>query len=187
MDLAQTAERAKQWSQAADWWQEAAATAKKIRPDAQADFRSRMEWAKHYDAATKQAAELVAKLKAKEDARTRVLLLHVQTADLDDPGTAGTYLTPDVAETWRSQLPLAVQKSASLSVAACRELGAHAASSFGAGFGGAVWALVNAGEVGDFAQAWQARYRGDFPQAAAHAAFRVCQPGPAAFTMPLNL
>ncbi len=122
VDLAQTAERAKQWSQAADWWQEAAATAKKIRPDAQADFRSRMEWAKHYDAATKQAAELVAKLKAKEDARTRVLLLHVQTADLDDPGTAGTYLTPDVAETWRSQLPLAVQKSASLSVAACREL-----------------------------------------------------------------
>ncbi|MCY2926041.1 MAG: hypothetical protein NT031_11485 [Planctomycetota bacterium] len=122
VNLAQTAEQAKQWAQAADWWQEAAATAKKIRPEAQADYRSRMEWARHFDAAAKQVAELTAKLKAKEDLVSRLLLLHVQTADLDDPGAATGNLTPDVPEIWRTQLPLARQKPDSLSIEACREL-----------------------------------------------------------------
>ena len=48
--------------------------------------------------------------------------------------------------------------------ATARELGATAASSFGAGFGGAVWALVPASEVGDFSTAWKERYSRDFPR-----------------------
>lgn len=121
-DLARASEQAKQWARAADWWQEAAATAKKVRPEAQADCRSRMEWARHNDAAAKQVAELTAKLKAKEDLSTRTLLLHVQTADLDDPGAAAENLTPDVPEIWRTQLPLAGQTPDSLGIEACREL-----------------------------------------------------------------
>jgi galactokinase len=35
-----------------------------------------------------------------------------------------------------------------------RELGALAACSFGAGFGGSVWALVDRGIAGDFAARW---------------------------------
>src|SRR5699024_12638852 len=39
-----------------------------------------------------------------------------------------------------------------------RELGAHAASAFGAGFGGSVWALVPEQEAGAFAERWAAHY-----------------------------
>src|SRR5690625_5597918 len=40
-----------------------------------------------------------------------------------------------------------------------RELGAHAASAFGAGFGGSVWALVPEQEAGAFAERWAAQDR----------------------------
>lgn len=58
-----------------------------------------------------------------------------------------------------------------------RELGAHAASSFGAGFGGSVWALVNAASAQDFAERWLAAYAAEHPGAAAHAAAFVTRPG----------
>lgn len=48
--------------------------------------------------------------------------------------------------------------------ATARELGAVAASSFGAGFGGAVWALVPPADANEFCQAWQTRYVRDVPQ-----------------------
>jgi galactokinase len=38
-----------------------------------------------------------------------------------------------------------------------RTLGAFAASNFGAGFGGAVWALIDAGEADAFARKWHTR------------------------------
>ena len=43
------------------------------------------------------------------------------------------------------------------------ELGAFAASAFGAGFGGSVWALVPAGDALAFGQEWMGRYREAFP------------------------
>ena len=58
-----------------------------------------------------------------------------------------------------------------------RELGAHAASSFGAGFGGSVWALVDASSAPDFADRWLAAYAAQHPAAAAHAAVFVTRPG----------
>ncbi len=66
---------------------------------------------------------------------------------------------------------------------AAREGGAVAASAFGAGFGGAVWALVPAAEVQAFREAWAARYAETFPQRAGHAGFFVERPGPAAFQL----
>ena len=50
---------------------------------------------------------------------------------------------------------------------AAREAGAVAASAFGAGFGGSVWALVRDEEVEAFRQDWLARYRMAFPADAA--------------------
>lgn len=47
--------------------------------------------------------------------------------------------------------------------ASAREEGAHAASAFGAGFGGSVWALVDAAGAGDFIQRWRSRYLERFP------------------------
>ena len=66
-----------------------------------------------------------------------------------------------------------------------RELGAVAASAFGAGFGGSVWALVRAAEAAPFAARWEASYRAAFPEAARSARFLFTGPGPGAFRLPL--
>lgn len=61
-----------------------------------------------------------------------------------------------------------------------REHGADAASAFGAGFGGSVWALVAAENASRFADAWRAAYAQQFPVANAAAEFIITPPGPAA-------
>jgi galactokinase len=61
-----------------------------------------------------------------------------------------------------------------------REHGANAASAFGAGFGGSVWALVAADGAEQFAAAWRDAYADEFPVPAAHAEFIVTRPGPGA-------
>ena len=61
-----------------------------------------------------------------------------------------------------------------------RELGAHAASSFGAGFGGSVWALVDADRAEDFAGDWHRAYARRHPAAAARSESFVTRPGAAA-------
>ena len=64
-----------------------------------------------------------------------------------------------------------------------RRLGAVAASAFGAGFGGSVWALVPEPRGDRFARNWQDAYARVFPAVAGRAAFiRTC-PGPAAFRL----
>lgn len=70
-----------------------------------------------------------------------------------------------------------IQETAAL-VASARSLGAVAASAFGAGFGGSVWALVAAGEADGFRAAWEGDYRRRFPAAAASSEFFVTRPGP---------
>ena len=59
-----------------------------------------------------------------------------------------------------------------------RELGAAAASAFGAGFGGSVWALVGESDAERFAARWEADYRSAFTHVSP--AFLVTGPGPAA-------
>jgi galactokinase len=61
-----------------------------------------------------------------------------------------------------------------------RELGAVAASAFGAGFGGAVYALVRASDAEDFRDRWAARYTSAFPSRRANAKFFITHAGPAA-------
>jgi galactokinase len=43
------------------------------------------------------------------------------------------------------------------------EQGAFAASAFGAGFGGSVWALIPAADAAAFGEEWMRRYRAAFP------------------------
>ncbi len=64
-----------------------------------------------------------------------------------------------------------------------RELGAAAASAFGAGFGGSVWAMVRGDEADAFLENWAARYREAYPGDAANASFFLTRPGPAAFDL----
>lgn len=61
-----------------------------------------------------------------------------------------------------------------------RRLGADAASAFGAGFGGSVWALVAEGDSQQFSMAWRDAYRRHHPAAAERAAFFETAPGSAA-------
>ncbi|MCZ6632874.1 MAG: galactokinase [bacterium] len=62
-----------------------------------------------------------------------------------------------------------------------RRLGAVAASAFGAGFGGSVWALVSDTAVGPLLKKWEDVYRTEFPDRAARASFFATDSGPAAF------
>lgn len=59
-----------------------------------------------------------------------------------------------------------------------RELGAVAASSFGAGFGGSVWAMVPDSLSHHFAEDWGARYREAYPGLAARSMFFTSPAGP---------
>jgi galactokinase len=62
-----------------------------------------------------------------------------------------------------------------------RELGAIAASAFGAGFGGSVWALATREDASAFLESWRDDYTGRFPQHASRSAFFTTAAGPAAF------
>jgi len=61
-----------------------------------------------------------------------------------------------------------------------RRLGAVAASAFGAGFGGSVWALVPEDRAEPFQADWARAYRRAFPDAAPRAEFFVTRAGPPA-------
>jgi len=66
---------------------------------------------------------------------------------------------------------------------AARRLGALAASAFGAGFGGSVWALVEADAAETFRAKWMDDYFGRFPERSHTGEFFVSRPGPAAFRL----
>jgi len=82
----------------------------------------------------------------------------------------------DAAERW-----LGNQIAETITLARhARECGAVAASAFGAGFGGSVWALVPEDEALRFSGRWSAAYRAAHPEAAARATFFETRPGPSA-------
>jgi galactokinase len=59
-----------------------------------------------------------------------------------------------------------------------RNLGALAASAFGGGFGGSVWALTPSRQAEEFRQEWEADYRDRYPEAARSGEFFVSGAGP---------
>jgi galactokinase len=59
-----------------------------------------------------------------------------------------------------------------------RSLGAAAASAFGGGFGGSVWAMVEAADADGFRKRWAERYARAFPASAPESRFFVTRPGP---------
>jgi galactokinase len=64
-----------------------------------------------------------------------------------------------------------------------RRLGAVAASAFGAGFGGSVWALLPDAGAEVFCRRWEEAYRDQFPEAARGARFLFTRPGPGAYRL----
>jgi len=73
-----------------------------------------------------------------------------------------------------NQIPETIELACS-----ARRLGAIAASAFGAGFGGSVWALVRSEQGGDFRAAWEEHYRRQFPGVAQASQFFLSGAGPA--------
>ncbi len=63
------------------------------------------------------------------------------------------------------------------------DCGASAASSFGAGFGGSVWALTRREHLGPFIAEWRRRYAAAFPEPATRAVYVPTRPGTAAFML----
>jgi galactokinase len=66
---------------------------------------------------------------------------------------------------------------------AARQAGAAAASAFGAGFGGSVWALVRVDQAPAVLEDWRRRYKQAFPEPATRASFFTTRCGPAAFEL----
>jgi galactokinase len=64
-----------------------------------------------------------------------------------------------------------------------RSLGAVAASAFGAGFGGSVWALVRRDDAQRFTECWHESYAARFPEPATRASFFTTGAGPAAMRL----
>ena len=64
-----------------------------------------------------------------------------------------------------------------------RELGALAACSFGAGFGGSVWALIPREQAEPLLESWARKYEAAFPEPFSRASFFTSRPGPATFEL----
>ncbi len=69
-----------------------------------------------------------------------------------------------------------IPQTSRMQALAC-ELGATGAASFGAGFGGSVWALVETAQAEDFAASWLATYTSEFPDTRQRATTLVTRPG----------
>ena len=69
---------------------------------------------------------------------------------------------------------------------AVEEFGAVAASAFGAGFGGSVWALVPRAEAERFTEQWRRAYSLAFPEVAARGSWLGTRPSPPAAEVPTD-
>lgn len=99
-----------------------------------------------------------------------------EALDLGDLRTFGTLVDRSQAAAERA-LGNQVPETISLARSA-RALGAHAASAFGAGFGGSVWALIDRATAEAFCSAWRERYVKDFPECARSCHFFLTSAGP---------
>jgi len=118
--------------------------------------------------------ELAARL-AQFHQETEVIVPGVASAMRDrDFATLGTLVDRSQAlaeSALGNQVPETIHLARS-----ARERGAIAASAFGAGFGGAVWAMVPRVGASTFAGLWRAAYEREFPARRAHAQWLVTQP-----------
>ena len=110
-----------------------------------------------------------------EDARVPQALDAFLAADAARLGELARASQAD-AEAWLENQTEETRQLAQLAV----EQGAFAASSFGAGFGGSVWALTAAGEADRFGERWIARYRSCWPTMT-RASWFSARPAPALF------
>lgn len=107
----------------------------------------------------------------REDARIPAAVDAFRAADRDRIAGLSADSQADAERLLRNQVPETIALAH-----AARSLGAFGASSFGAGFGGSVWALVDRDDAPAFARRWHAAYREEQPEA--NAVAFIAPPGP---------
>jgi len=107
-----------------------------------------------------------------EDRRVMQAVRALQESDGQGMGQLSRASQEDAERLLRNQTP---ETSALTSTA--RDLGALASSSFGAGFGGSVWALVKKEDASSFSARWLAEFRTRFPARETATVFEA-PPGP---------
>ncbi|MEO5898193.1 MAG: galactokinase family protein [Vicinamibacterales bacterium] len=109
----------------------------------------------------------------REDARVAEAIAALRNADARSLGDLSDASQREAAELLGNQVPETVALSRG-----ARSCGAFASCSFGAGFGGSVWAVVEEDRAAAFAAEWVERYQQDHPHRAALSF--LADPGPAA-------
>ena len=110
---------------------------------------------------------------AHENARVQAAMAALRQGDATTLGRLAAESQADSERLLKNQVP---ETSALVRLAV--DGGAIAARSFGAGFGGSVWAIVQDADAARFAEQWIAAYRAVYPEAAARAVAFVSRPGP---------
>ncbi len=108
-----------------------------------------------------------------EDSRVPLVLEAIGRADAAAMGELAAASQRDADALLGNQIPETVALAG-----LARSSGAFAASSFGAGFGGSVWALVEAARAREFAARWQAAYAQAVP-AGRDVPWFIARPAPA--------
>src|SRR5262249_46788703 len=98
--------------------------------------------------------------------------LALSQADLSGLGALVDESQRGVERLLGNQIPETIELARS-----ARELGAVAASAFGAGFGGSVWALARSSDTPDFLRTWRTGYARSFPAHRETARFFVTHAG----------
>ena len=124
------------------------------------------------------AAALRARLAQFADESGRIIPAAADALERGDIDSFGTRVDESQHHAER-QLGNQVPETIALARSA-RELGAPAASAFGAGFGGSVWALVPVHAAADFSSRWERSYAAAFPARASAARFFVTSAAQAA-------
>jgi galactokinase len=114
----------------------------------------------------------------REDDRVGGAIAALEAADAAAFGTLAAESQRDAEELLRNQ----IHETPALVRAAVRA-GALGARSFGAGFGGSVWALITSSDAARFADAWLSEYRTEYPEAASRSLVFVADPGPPVTTL----
>jgi galactokinase len=107
-----------------------------------------------------------------EDARIPAAVRAFRSADRERISTLSADSQSEAEVLLQNQVPETIALAR-----AARTLGAFGASSFGAGFGGSVWALVKKSESADFTARWLTDYRSAFAHRESATAF-LAPPGP---------
>jgi galactokinase len=128
------------------------------------------------------ASHLVARLHQFRDETERFVPGAAESLGRGDVQAFGDFVAQS-QEAAESALENQVPETSSL-VRLAREVGAPAASAFGAGFGGSVWALVPAADADAFSARWRLAYNEAHPEIAARASWLRTRPSPPALEVP---